>query len=190
MNAFVHPAGLAQSARVAAIGEQYGLIGYARYLLVLETLAADPAPVSLSYEAWGDLMQADDDSAREFLAFYQAQGLLVVEDDGRTLTVHSPDLQRVDPDAAQAPTDDTLYTHPEQWASWFINDLAYPPKNANSPENRRYFARWCASRVTVGDMSAAVELAIEQGSGVAVAALHQHLQALRNKRLKEAAECY
>ena len=188
MSAFVHPAGLAQSEGVATVAAEYGLIGYARYLLVLEALAATPGPVAKTYVAWGDLMQADDDSAREFMAFYQAQGLLIVEDDGESLTVHCPTLERVDP--AQAPTDDTLYHRPEQWAAWFINDLAYPPQVANHPGNLRYFARWCVSRVTVGEMSAAVEAALGQGDAATVTVLHDILQAHRAQRLREAVECY
>ena len=188
MSGFVHPAGLANSEGVSAIATQYGLVGYARYLLVLETLAAATGPVQKSYVAWGDLMEADDDSAREFMAFYQEQGLVIVEDDGEALTVHCPTLERVDP--AQEPTDDTLYHRAEQWAAWFINDLAYPPHVANHPDNLRYFARWCVSRVTVGDMSAAVEAALSQGSAPTVIDLHDHLQAHRAKKLKEAVECY
>jgi len=188
MSAFVHPAGLAHSEGVSAIAAEYGLIGYARYLLVLETLAAATGPVRKTYVEWGDLMEADDDSAREFMAFYQEQGLVIVEDDGEALTVHCPTLERVDP--AQAPTDDTLYHCAEQWAGWFINDLAYPPHVANHPDNLRYFARWCVSRVTVGEMSAAVDAALSQGSAPTVIDLHDHLQAHRAKKLKEAVECY
>lgn len=191
MSGFVHPAGLARSEGVAAVAAEFALAGYARYVLVLETLSAAPAPVTLSYDGWAAELHSDDESVREFLAFCAEQGLLVVEDDGESLTVHSPLLERVDAAlVAHVPTDETLYTRPEQWAAWFINDLAYPPKTANSPDCLRFFARWCASRVTVGDMSAAVDAAIAQGSGVTVSALHAHLQRLRQQRLQEAAECY
>lgn len=189
VSGFVYSVGLSKSPGVAAVAKEFALAGYARYVLILEALAAETAPVCLSYDGWADRLYSDDESVREYMQFCQDQGLLVIEDDGERLTVHSPDLQRVIP-TNQAPNDDTLYTRPEQWSEWFVNDLAYPLKTANSADNRRYFARWCASRVTVGDMCAAVEAAIAQGSGVSVTALHQHLQALRAKRLQEAAECY
>lgn len=191
MSAFVHPAGLSRSDGVAAVAEAFALAGYARYMLLLELLASTTDPVRMSYDAWAAELYSDDDSVREFMTFCAEQGLLVVEDDGECLNVYSPVLERFDPaQAVPAPTDDTLYTQPEQWAAWFVNDLSYPQKTANSTDCMRFFARWCASRVTVGDMSAAVQVAIAQGSGVGVAALHTHLQALRAKRLKEATECF
>ena len=191
MSAFVHPAGLASSDALAPLLSEYALAGYARYMLLLEVLAADDKPVRMSYDAWAAELSSDDESVREFLAFCAEQALLVVDDDGECLSVYSPTLERFDPDqAAPAPTDETLYTTPEQWAAWFVNDLSYPPKTANDPETLRYFARWCASRVTVGDMGAAVQASIDQGTGLGVSALHGHLSALRAKRLKEASQCY
>lgn len=191
MSAFIHPAGLARSEPVAAVCEAFALAGYARYVLLLEVLAADTGPVHMSYDAWAAELHSDDESVREFMTFCADKGLLVAEDDGECLSVYSPVLERFDPaQAAPMPTDGTLFNTPEQWAAWFVNDLAYPPKTANSPDCRRYFARWCASRVTVGDMSEAVAVAIDTGTGVGVNALHTHLSALRAKRLQEASECF
>lgn len=193
MSAFIHPAGLSRSEPVAAVCEAFALAGYARYVLLLEVLAADDKPVRMSYDAWAAELSSDDESVREFMAFCDEKGLLAVEDDGECLSVFSPVLQRFDPaQAAPAPTptDETLYTTAEQWAAWFVNDLSYPPAVANDPETLRYFARWCASRVTVGDMGAAVQRSIDQGTGLGVVALHSHLSALRAKRLQEATQCY
>lgn len=191
MSAFVYPAGLSHSEGVAAVSSAFALAGFARYVLLLEVLAADAGAVRMSYDAWAAELYSDDEVVREFMAFCQEQGLLAVEDDGECLSVYSPVLERFDPaQAVPAPTDDTLYTNAEQWAAWFVNDLSYPPKVANDPETLRFFARWCASRVTVGDMGAAVQRSIDQGTGLCVEALHQHLSALRNQRLKEASQCY
>lgn len=191
MSAFIHPARLAQSEGVAAVSRAFALAGYARYVLLLEVLAADDGPVRMSYDAWAAELHSDDESVREFMAFCAEQELLGVEDDGECLSVYSPTLERFDPtQAAPTPTDETLYTTPEQWAAWFVSDLSYPPKTANNPDTLRYFARWCASRVTVGDMGAAVQASIDQGTGLGVSALHGHLSALRAKRLKEASQCY
>lgn len=191
MSAFVHPAGLARSEGVAAVAGAFALAGYARYVLLLELLAADDAPVRMSYDAWAAELSSDDEAVREFMAFCAEQGLLAVEDDGECLSVYSPVMQRFDPaQAAPTPTDETLYTTAEQWAAWFIDDLNYPTELANSPDSMRFFARWCASRVTVGDMGAAVQRSIDQNTGLGVEALHQHLSALRAKRLQEASQCY
>ena len=191
MSAFVHPAGLAGSDALAPLLSEFALAGYARYMLLLEVLAADAGAVRMSYDAWAAELSSDDESVREFMAFCEDQGLLAVEDDGECLSVCSLVMERYDPDqAAPTPTDETLYTTPEQWAAWFVNDLSYPPKVAKDPETLRFFARWCASRVTVGDMGAAVQRSIDQGTGLGVVALHGHLSALRNQRLKEATQCY
>lgn len=191
MSAFIHEAGLARSEGVAAVANAFALAGYARYVLLLEILAASPGPVCMSYDAWAIELHSDDESVREFMQFCQEQGLLVVDDSNETLNVHSPVIKRYDPSqAVEPPSDNTLYTRSEQWAEWFINDLAYLPRETQKPENIRFFARWCASRVTVGDMSDAVEAATAQGTGITPPALHKHLQALRNKRLQEANECF
>lgn len=160
-------------------------------MLLLEVLAASTGPVVMSYDAWAAELYSDDEVVREFINFCADQSLLAVEDDGETLSVFSSALERVTPaQAAPAPGDETLFTRHEQWAAWFVDDLNYPPDMANSRDSMRYFARWCASRVTVGDMSEAVQAAISDGSGVGVSALHKHLQALRAKRIKEANECF
>lgn len=190
MSAFVHDSTFSQSEGVAAVMQEFALAGYARYVLLQEALAAESGPVAMSADAWAAVLYSDDESVIELLQFCQSQGLLVIEDDGETLSVYSPVIERYDPSQIpQAPTNDTLFTRHEQWADWFINDMAYPPKIANNADCRRYFARWCASRVTVGDMCEAVNVATAQGSGVDVVTLHKHLQALRAQRLKEATEC-
>lgn len=191
MSAFIHPAGLAKTEGVAAVAQAWALAGYARYVLLLEVLAASTGPVVMSYDAWAAELYSDDEVVREFINFCADQSLLAVEDDGETLSVFSSALERVTPaQAAPAPGDETLFTRHEQWAAWFVDDLSYPKKTADSADCGRYFARWCASRVTVGDMSEAVQAAISDGSGVGVSALHKHLQALRAKRIKEANECF
>ena len=192
MKAFVHPADLSQTEHVAAIEAGFALVGYARYVKVLELLAgADDHQVTMDWPGWAAQLAAQHDQAVEFLTFCDARGALVLEEQGEAVTLRCADLvpYSVAPPTPM-PSDDTLFTTPEQWAEWFIADLSYPPSIAHEPEHLRQFARWCASRVTVGDMSEAVQVSIAKAEGLNIAALHRQLSALRKQRLEEAAGCF
>lgn len=195
MKAFVHPASMSASKAVVDIEAHFALVGYARYLKVLE-LVADEADgsdarraVTLSWDAWAASLAGEQDVLAEFFAFCHEHGVFEVEDDGERATVACLDLVLSRTESAPVPPrDETLFTHHDQWVAWFIDDLSFPPKMANSPDNIRMFRRWCASNVTVGEMSAAVQKTIEAGTGLGAPALHGHLQALRAQRIKEANE--
>lgn len=192
MSAFVHDAALSRSERLAPVLEEFALVGYAQLMLVLETLANPHFKGAMAWDAWAAQLHADVDATREFLTFCADEGVLDVADAGAEVTVACAWLERPgasDP-AVINPADTTLYATPEQWAAWFVSDLSYPPARANSADSRRFFARWCASRVTVGDMTAAVNACIDDGSGLGLPNLHKKLHALAVARLKEASECY
>ncbi|MCO7217095.1 hypothetical protein [Halomonas sp. OfavH-34-E] len=196
MKAFIHHAELSASKAVADIEAHFALIGYARYLKVLELVAAEAGgddtrrKVTLSWDAWAASLAGEQEVLAEFFAFCHDHGALSVEDDGERVTVECDGLDlcrgmRAVPEPAG---DQTLFTHHDQWVAWFIDDLSYSPKLANQPDNLRMFRRWCASNVTVGEMTAAVQRTIEAGTGLGTPALHGHLQALRAQRIKEANE--
>lgn len=194
MSAFVHSAELSASPAVKAIEANFALVGYARYLKVLEILAGaaegddSRRSAAMTWDGWAAALAAQHDALSEFFAFCHEQGAFAVEDDGEQVTVSCDALAlyRQAPASPETPGDLTLFTTPEQWAEWFIEDLSYPPKLAHRPENLRMFRRWCASNVTVGEMCAAIQKTIEAGTGLGTAALHGYLQALRAQRIKEA----
>ncbi len=196
MKAFIHPAELSLSKAVADIEAHFALVGYARYLKVLELIAAEAGgndgrhAVTLSWDAWAVSLSGEPDVLTEFFAFCQDHGVFDVEDDGEKATVTCSDLMLngAEPSPGPRPTEQTLFTDSDQWVEWFIEELAYPPKIARKADNVRMFRRWCASNVTVGEMCAAVQKTIEAGTGLGTPALHGHLQALRAQRLKEASE--
>lgn len=175
-----------------AIEQHFSLVGFARYVKVLSLVASagDGGGVTLSWEAWAASLAAQPEALSEFFNYCQEQGVFTVEDDGEQVALGCPSLlQEVSSEPAKpSVATPLLFTHPDEWVSWFIEEMAYPPKIANRADNVRMFRRWCASNVTVDEMNTAVQLTIKAGTGLGTPALHGHLQALRAQRIKEANE--
>lgn len=188
----VIPCGALASDASATVEQHFALVGFARYVKALALIAnaGDAGRVSLSWEAWGASLAAQPEALSEFFNYCQEQGVFTVDDDGEQVTLGCPSLLQVSSrepvtTAVESPQ---LFAHPDEWVTWFIEEMAYPPKIANRADNVRMFRRWCASNVTVHEMNTAVQLTIKAGTGLGTSALHGHLQALRAQRIKEANE--
>lgn len=189
MSAFIHAANLSATEVVKKIEAEFALVGYARFIKTLELVAgqgSESGTLTLSWSAWEAALAGDQESLAEFFAFCANAGAFEMEDAGDTVVIRCPTLERPASGITSPATDSTLFTEPAQWAEWFIEDLSWPPAMANDPNNLRLFRHWCASNVTVGDMCAAIQVAIKENTGMSAGALHKQLRALRQRRIEEA----
>lgn len=184
------PSHALSSDAATTVEQQFSLVGFARYVKVLALMASagSDGRVSLSFEAWAAALAAQPEALSVFFNYCQERGVFTIEDDGELMTLSCQALVQAPEAPAPTVVETPLFTHAEQWAAWFVEEMAYPPAVANRAENQRMFRRWCASNVTVSEMNAAVQLTIKAGTGLGTPALHGHLHALRAQRIKEANE--
>jgi hypothetical protein len=188
------PAGLSALVIVRKVEQRFGMIGLARLIRLVE-LVADastvPAPGS-AVVAWGDALQAlgcAQDAAVEFLTYCEhAQVLERSTGEGMLQLTLRGELAAmlVDAPAEAAQAAPVLFTREQQLADWFMADLNCPPYLANDPGSRSLFRRWIATNVTVEEIEAAVQMAIEAREPPSPAALHDHLRAVRNAKIERA----
>lgn len=176
--------------------QRFGLIGMARLLklveLVTERLPAEGPPSVVL--AWGDFLtelSCNQEQAVEFLAYCDhARVLDQATEDGRLrLTLVGELASRLRP-AVPTPLPQAsgrqLFDTDKQWAVWFKDELSCPPYLANDPLTRQLFRRWCATNVTVDEIEAATERALQASEAPHPAVLHEHLKAIRQTKIERA----
>lgn len=176
--------------------QRFGLIGLARLLklgeLVTERLPADGPPSVVL--AWGDFLtelSCNQEQAVEFLAYCGHAGVLdqATEDGRLRLTLVGELASRLRP-VAPTPLPQAsgrqLFDTDKQWATWFKDELSCPPYLANDPLTRQLFRRWCATNVSVDEIEAATERALQAGEAPHPAVLHDYLKAIRQTKIERA----
>lgn len=177
------------------VEQRFGLIGLGR-LLKLAELVADRAEAGAkrlsAVVAWGDLMgalQCDRDTAVEFLTYCDhARALDQGSEGGRLRLSLAGELASIlGASVDSVPTAGCiLFSTERQWADWFAADLNCPPYIRDDPGARRLFRHWCASNVTVDEVEQAAIRATNAGVSPHPSALHDHIKALRQEKIRAA----
>ncbi|HGM4965484.1 TPA: hypothetical protein ACKP0L_003813 [Pseudomonas putida] len=186
---------LAQAVVGRKVEQRFGLLGLGRLIKLVELVtgrAEAGGKRITAVVAWGDLLgalQCDQPAAQEFLAYCDhARVLDQGGDAGRLRLTLAGELAALlaSPAGIKPRPVRTLLDTDEQWAEWFAADLNCPPYLRDDPETRRIFRHWCASNVTVDEVEAAAIRATNAREAPHPLALHQHLKAMRQEKIRAA----
>jgi len=177
------------------VEQRFGLSGLARLLKLAELVmvrADGDAKCFSAVMAWGDLLgalQCDQATALEFLAYCDHARVLDRKNEGervRLILVGELATLLADPESTALTAVRTLFATEAQWVDWFAADLNLPAHLRNEPETRRLFRHWCASNVTVDEVEAAAIRATNAREAPLPHALHNHIKALRQEKIRAA----
>jgi hypothetical protein len=144
---------------VRTITQRLGLVGFARLVLILEE-CTDAGQVSMSRRDWLATLQCSAVEFDELLGVLDQVGAFRSSQLPGELAplmlsmAQSLQFLLVKPDPATV-----VLTTAAQWADWMAVELAAPGWLTSDPASQELFRRWCASNVTLGEMSQAAELA-------------------------------
>lgn len=171
---------------VLKVEQRFGLGGFAHLVKLLELFAVSPSRdaglIELSVSDWHEALQTGPAGLPVFLAYLEAAGWLTQEQDaepGAPLRVTLSDF------AAFLPVLE-LPRVANDWRLWFTAELSMPDAHAKDPYTQALFRRWCATNVTLEEMNAAVELAIQAGAAPTPSNLHNFLMTVRKDKLERA----
>lgn len=188
---FLHPRNLSESALIERLQARWDLVGYARWVKLLEQCDTEGV-AELVPTDWTDALRCGRAELDEFLAFCQRHHAVTVTQGEDT---HSP-LRVVVSEFEPYQLLPTLLDRPvrlpqraDEWRLWCSIELSMPNWLLDDPATQQLFRRWCASNVTVTEMEEAAKLAAALPEPkVSPAALHDQLQVVRRQRLAQAYE--
>jgi hypothetical protein len=169
---------------VLKVEQRFGLTGCARLVKLLEQFAVSPmrdvGAIELAASDWREALQAGPLELNLFLTFLATDGFVTVDQPSEpnaplrvTLTNFSDFLPPL-----------LLPRVANDWRIWFTAEAGLSADQGKDPYNQSLFRRWCATNVTIDEINAAIELAIQEGSGTTPANLHTHLMTVRKDKLE------
>jgi hypothetical protein len=185
--------GFSARPEVKKVEQRHGLAGMGRMVKLLELLAGSPerstGAIALAVSDWEEALQLGHVALMPFLAYLQQAEWLTVEpisEPGAPLrvTVTNPDQYFVK--SSFSPAYPELFGEAAQWRDWFVQELTSPGYVVDAPETTQLFRHWCATNVTVTEIQAAIELAIQARQAPTPAALHEHIKAVRKLKIENA----
>ncbi len=190
---FKHMASLSESPFVLNLEAEFGLVGFARYVKVMEQCAkAGTNQIAHSWLEWEQVLSGKREALGAFFDFCHRHGGLVVEsgDDAVTVEVVDLSLSGTPGNPPHVFPPNTLFTFSDQWANWLVEAANLSQRMINAKGSDRVFRRWLASNVSVGEVLDVLETAKEQDQAVeSLGALHELIAKYRKRKLQDAERC-
>ena len=176
---------LSENETVRRITQRLGSVGFARLVKIIEE-CTDTGMVSLSWSDWLGLLECNRDQFDELLAVLdkfgafrasQAEGVSVP----LMLTMGQPlQFLLAKPDPATE-----VHTRPDQWETWIKTELCSPAWLVKDEATQALFRHWCASNVSLAEVSSAMELAA-LANDLSPVGIHEQIKTARASRLVQA----
>jgi len=176
---------LSENQTVRRVTQRLGLLGFARLVKIIEE-CTDNGMVSLSWSDWLGLLECNREQFDELLAVLskvgafrasQAEGisapLMLTMGQSLQFLLAKPDPATV------------IHTRPEQWESWIKTELCSPAWLVKDETTQTLFRHWCASNVSLAEVTSALELAA-LAKDLSPVGIHEQIKTARASRLVQA----
>lgn len=190
---FKHMADLSAVPFVQNLESEFGLVGFARYVKVMEQCTkAGTRQACHSWLEWEQVLSGKRETLGPFFDFCHRHGGLVVDMNDERVKAAVVNLSLSD--GVSVPSQifppNTLFTLIEQWANWLVEAANLPQQMVNVKGSDRVFRRWLASNVSVGEVLDVLKTAKEQDQAVeSLGALHELIAKYRKRKLQDAERC-
>jgi hypothetical protein len=170
---------------VKAVTKRLGLVGYARLIKIIEE-CTDAGQVAMSWSDWLSTLDCTRDQFDDLLAVFAKLGAFrASQAEGVSaplmLTMGQPlQFLLAKPDSATV-----IHTRAEQWESWIKTELCSPSWLVKDESTQALFRHWCASNVSIAEVTSALELAA-LANDLSPVGIHEKIKTARASRLVQA----
>lgn len=183
------PPVLSEHPQIEALEERFGLLGYARFVKLLEQCDG-AGTAAMSAIDWMGVLRAGRDDVDTFLAFLAQRRVIELsqsKDPSAPVLVQVVDFEQYHVDPSYAARAVVVFTTAAQWSAWLSIELSVPAFLINDGSTQRLLRHWCATNVTLAEAVEAVDLATKATPpDITPAALHDYIKAIRVRRIEEA----